>query len=78
MLNYKKLDNEKQVTDYEIKNKTVIVLTKDESISLEEGDRVVQEEAPTLIVWDKTVDPPKEIVISLSAEDKLENMKEKI
>jgi hypothetical protein len=41
MLNYKKLDNEKQVTDYEIKNKTVIVLTKDESISLEEGDRVV-------------------------------------
>jgi hypothetical protein len=41
MLNFKKLDNEKQVTDYEIKNKTVIVLTKDESISLEEGDRVV-------------------------------------
>jgi hypothetical protein len=41
MLNYKKLYNEKQVTDYEIKNKTVIVLTKDESISLEEGDRVV-------------------------------------
>jgi hypothetical protein len=41
MLNYKQLDNEKQVTDYEIKNKTVIVLTKDESISLEEGDRVV-------------------------------------
>jgi hypothetical protein len=41
MLNYKKLHNEKQVTDYEIKNKTVIVLTKDESISLEEGDRVV-------------------------------------
>jgi len=41
MLNYKQLDNEKQVTDYEINNKTVIVLTKDESISLEEGDRVV-------------------------------------
>jgi hypothetical protein len=41
MLHYKQLDNEKQVTDYEIKNKTVIVLTKDESISLEEGDRVV-------------------------------------
>jgi hypothetical protein len=41
MLNHKQLDNEKQVTDYEIKNKTVIVLTKDESISLEEGDRVV-------------------------------------
>jgi hypothetical protein len=41
MLKDNKLDNEKQVTDYEIKNKTVIVLTKDESISLEEGDRVV-------------------------------------
>jgi hypothetical protein len=41
MLNFKKLDNEKQVTDYEIKNKTVIVLTKDESVSLEEGDLVV-------------------------------------
>jgi hypothetical protein len=41
MLNYKQLDNEKQVTDYEIKNKTVIVLVKDESVSMEEGDYVV-------------------------------------
>ena len=78
MFKKKILDNEKQVTEYEIKNKTVVVLIKDESVSLEEGDYVVQEESPKLIVWDKTVDPPKEIVISLSAEDKLENMKEKI
>jgi uncharacterized protein YeeX (DUF496 family) len=36
-----KLDNEKQVTEYEIKNKTVIILVKDESVSLKEGDFVV-------------------------------------
>jgi hypothetical protein len=29
------------VTEYEIKNKTVIVLVKDESVSLKEGDFVV-------------------------------------
>ena len=78
MFNKKMLDNEKQVTEYDIKNKAVVVLVKDEAVSLEEGDYVAQEESPKLIVWDKTVDPPKEIVISLSAEDKLENMKEKI
>ena len=78
LFNDESLDNNKLVTEYEIKNKTVIVLTKDESVSLEEGDMVVKEEEPKLIVWDRTVDPPKEIVISLSTEDKLENMKEKI
>lgn len=78
MFNKKMLDNEKQVTEYDIKNKTVVVLVKDDSVSMEEGDYVAQEESPKLIVWDKTVDPPKEIVISLSPEDKLEDMKEKI
>ena len=78
LFNDESLDNNKLVTEYEIKNKTVIVLTKDESVSLEEGDMVVKEEEPKLIVWDRTVDPPKEIVISISVEDKLEDMKEKI
>jgi len=41
LFNEKKLDNEKQVTEYEIKNKTVIILVKDESVSLKEGDFVV-------------------------------------
>lgn len=78
LFNDESLDNNKLVTEYEIKNKTVIVLTIDESVSLQEGDMVVKEEEPKLIVWDRTVDPPKEIVISLSVEDKLEDMKEKI
>ena len=78
LFNDESLDNNKLVTEYEIKNKTVIVLTKDESVSLEEGDMVVKEEEPKLIVWDRTVDPPKEIVISISVEDKLEDMKENI
>jgi hypothetical protein len=41
LFNFKTLDNEKQVTEYEIKNKTVVVLVKDESVSMEEGDYVV-------------------------------------
>ena len=78
MFDKKKLDNEKEVTEYDIKNKAVVVLIKDESVTMEEGDYVAKEESPKLIVWDKTVDPPKEIVIPLSPEDKLEDMKEKI
>ena len=78
MFDKKKLDNEKEVTEYDIKNKAVVVLIKDESVPMEEGDYVAKEESPKLIVWDKTEDPPKEIVISLSPEDKLEDMKEKI
>ena len=78
MFDKKKLDNEKEVTEYDIKNKAVVVLIKDESVPMEEGDYVAKEESPKLIVWDKTVDPPKEIVIPLSPEDKLEDMKEKI
>ena len=54
------------------------MLVKDESVSMSEDDYVAKEESPKLIVWDKTEDPPKEIVISLSPEDKLEDMKEKI
>ena len=45
---------------------------------MEEGDYVAKEESRKLIVLDKTVDPPKEMVIPLSPEDKLEDMKEKI
>jgi DTW domain-containing protein YfiP len=41
LFNENKLDNVKQVTEYEIKNKTVVVLVKDESVSMEEGDYVV-------------------------------------
>jgi hypothetical protein len=40
MFNKKMLDNEKQVTEYDIKNKTVVVLVKDDSVSMEEGDYV--------------------------------------
>jgi len=40
MFDKKKLDNEKEVTEYDIKNKAVVVLTKDESVSMEEGDYV--------------------------------------
>ena len=78
MFDKKKLDNEKEVTEYDIKNKATVVLVKDESVSMSEDDYVAKEESPKLIVWDKTEDPPKEIVISLSPEDKLEDMKEKI
>jgi len=53
----------KQVTDYEIKNRSSIVLVY-----------LPQE----LIVLDKTVYPAQEIVISISPEDKLEDMKDKI
>jgi len=41
LFNEIKLDNVKQVTEYEIKNKTVVILVKDESVSMEEGDYVV-------------------------------------
>jgi hypothetical protein len=78
MFDKKKLDNEKEVTEYDIKNKATVVLVKDESVSMSEDDYVAKEESPKLIVWDKTEDPPKEIVILLSPEDKLEDMKEKI
>jgi hypothetical protein len=78
MFDKKKLENDKEVTEYDIKNKATVVLVKDESVSMSEDDYVAKEESPKLIVWDKTEDPPKEIVISLSPEDKLEDMKEKI
>ena len=54
----------KQVTEYKIKNRSAIVL---EYKSPQE-----------LIVLDKTVYPAQEIVISISPEDKLEDMKDKI
>jgi hypothetical protein len=41
MFNKKMLDNEKQVTEYDIKNKAVVALVKDDSVSMEEGDYVV-------------------------------------
>jgi hypothetical protein len=40
MFNKKMLDDEKQVTEYDIKNKAVVVLVKDDSVSMEEGDYV--------------------------------------
>lgn len=54
----------KQVTDYEIKNRSALVLVY---------------QLPTeLIVLDKTVYPTQEIVIPISAGDKIEDMKDKI
>jgi hypothetical protein len=54
----------KQVTEYEIKNRSTLVLVY---------------QLPTeLIVLDKTVYPTQEIVIPISAGDKIEDMKDKI
>jgi hypothetical protein len=54
----------KQVTEYEIKNRSTLVLVY---------------QLPTeLIVLDKTVYPTQEIIIPISAGDKIEDMKEKI
>jgi len=54
----------KQVTEYKIKNRSSIVLE--------------YKSPQQLIVLDKTVYPAQEIVISISPEDKLEDMKDKI
>jgi hypothetical protein len=54
----------KQVTEYEIKNRSTLVLVY---------------QLPTeLIVLDKTVYPTQEIIIPISAGDKIEDMKDKI
>lgn len=54
----------KLVSDYEIKNKSSIVLE--------------YKKPQELIVMDKTVYPAQEIVIEISSEDKIEDMKDKI
>jgi hypothetical protein len=54
----------KLVTDYEIKNRSALVL--------------VYQLPKELIVLDKTVYPTQEIVIPISAGDKIEDMKDKI
>lgn len=43
MFNNKKLDSEKEVTEYDIKNKAIVVLVKDKSVPTEEGNYVAKE-----------------------------------
>ena len=64
MFNGESLDDVKQVTASEIKNRSALVL--------------VFQLPKELIVLDKTVYPTQEIIIPISAGDKIEDMKDKI